>query len=159
MDDLGEELTANIVHPTLKNNADTQQCDEAGLTDRLSKDDNSESADKFYQYQTLIDATHKGSKNSRKVRKEKRREMRQVIRKLNLQIQAHEDAFGLDTGDKKAEVLKVRLDLWILNGVGRYGMCLDKLDQVIRKFARAGTLPQGYHYPELFQLNEMPTEL
>ena len=46
-----------------------------------------------------------------------------------------------------------------MQGVGRHGLCWSKLDQVIQNFAKAGTLPQGYQYPELLQLNEMPREL
>ena len=48
MDDLGEEYTANIVRATLKNNSDTQ-C-EANLTDRLSKHNNEDAVDEFYQH-------------------------------------------------------------------------------------------------------------
>jgi len=39
MDDLGQEFTANVVPLTLKNKLDTQ-CEEGGLTCRLSKEDN-----------------------------------------------------------------------------------------------------------------------
>ena len=86
MNDLGEEFSANIVRTTLKNNSNTQ-C-EVNLTDRLSKDDNKESEDRFYQYQPLTDGTLRNSGNSPRERQRVKHDLRRVFTKLNLQIKA-----------------------------------------------------------------------
>ena len=158
MDDLGEEFAANIVRVTLKNSLDTQ-C-EANLTDRLSKDNNEgSSADEFYQHQPLTDATHRNSGNSRRERQRVKHDLKRVSNWFNLKIKAIGDAYGLDTDDLKTSILKVKLDMWIFAGVCRYRLCWQRLDKVAKQFAKAGTLPHGYQYPELHNQKEMPNEL
>ena len=44
-------------------------------------------------------------------------------------------------------------------GIGKYRLCWQRLDQVAKKCARAGTVPYGYQYPELHKLDEIPSEL
>ena len=76
-----------------------------------------------------------------------------------MQIRAIEDANEFDVSGKDSEVLRIKLDVWILKGVCRHGLCPQKLDQVAKKCARAGKAPHNYKYPELLKLAKMPKEL
>lgn len=144
MDDLGEEFTANAVRTSLKNKSDAK-C-EARLTNRLTKKCNPESAQEFYQYVPIKQIRHRVS-------------VTKLLKKFRTQIQAIEEVNEFNESSKESEVLRIKLDMWVLIGSCRYGKCWQKLDQVAKNCARAGKAPHGYQYPELFKLNEMPKEL
>ena len=93
------------------------------------------------------------------MRHNRRHDLKKFANKFKMQIQAIQDAQCLNTDDKDAMVLQVRLNLWVFIGIGKHTLCWQRLYQVAKRCARAGTLPKGYQYPELLKLEQMPSEL
>ena len=41
--------------------------------------------------------------------------------------------------------------VWVLRGVLDYNLNMSKLEAIAKKYEQLAILPQGYHYPELFE--------
>ena len=60
---------------------------------------------------------------------------------------------------KKEKVFDIRLQLWIMNGVCRYGLCWVELTNVANLHNKIKVLPTGYFYPSLLKSESIPSDL
>ena len=60
---------------------------------------------------------------------------------------------------KQEKVFDIKLKLWIMDGVCRYGLCWIKLTNVANLHKKIKVLPIGYFYPSLIKANSIPSDL
>ena len=85
--------------------------------------------------------------------------MRQIY-EIKLQLQNSEEINDGNNGNEWKEVADgLRRELWIIRGALDHGIDLDTLTQVATTHKRAGVIPNGYYYPELFTSTQAPSYL
>ena len=84
-------------------------------------------------------------------------EQQEYLASLQQEFEEIKQAYeNLHDAERKETAIKLRCSLWVLNGIMHHGIDRVQLEQVAKKYANLGLVPQGYQQPDLY-LRTKPT--